>query len=242
MMKLRAILEDVAKTSHPKTLHQLRREKIAADEVQSLTVVGYGKYKGVSERTDPRPTITSKLYNPCRGELPDLASFKITLNEITPNALILPMLVDDNIIVQTKYGIAPFGSVLAVQQKLHSHYIFNVYDGVEFAHLPVMCKMDNHYNFVPSLYEIVELEGLNLKISEIYNFEEQTSLQSDSKLWHKLRKFHLTASRMHSIYVRRKNHETLVARLKSDRISEPMGSLLQSMWPCHQSMVTLASC
>jgi len=75
------------------------------------------------------------------------------------------MLVDNNIIVQTKYGVAPFGSVLAEQQKLHSHYILNVYDGVEFPHLPVMCKMDNHYNFVPSLYEIVELVGLNLKIS-----------------------------------------------------------------------------
>ena len=104
-----------------------------------------------------------------------------------------------------------------MQQKLYSHYILNVYDGVEYPYLPVMCKMDNPYNRVPSLNEIVELEGKNLKISEIYNFEEQTRLQTDSKMWHKLRKFRLTASRMHSIYVRRKNQETLVIRLKSTR-------------------------
>jgi len=70
MMKLRAIPEDVAKTSQPKTWHQPRGEKIAGDEVHSLTIVGYGKYKDVSEteRTDPRPTITSTWYNPCCGE------------------------------------------------------------------------------------------------------------------------------------------------------------------------------
>jgi len=40
-----------------------KRGKIAGDEVQLLTVVGYDKHKGVSERTDPRPTVTSTLYN-----------------------------------------------------------------------------------------------------------------------------------------------------------------------------------
>ena len=109
LVKLRAIPEDVAKPFQPKTWHQPRGEKIAGDEVKSSTVVGYGKHKGLSEteRTDPRPTITSTLYNPCRGELSDLASLKTTMNDITPNALILPILVENNIIVQTKYGVIP---------------------------------------------------------------------------------------------------------------------------------------
>jgi len=63
MMKLKAVPEDVAETSQPRTWHQPRGEKIAGDEMQLLTVVGYGKHKGVSERTDPRPSVTSTLYN-----------------------------------------------------------------------------------------------------------------------------------------------------------------------------------
>ena len=63
MMKLRAVPGDVADISARKTRHQPRGEKIAGYEVQLLTVVGYGKHKGVSERTDLRPTVTSTLYN-----------------------------------------------------------------------------------------------------------------------------------------------------------------------------------
>jgi len=63
MMKLRAVPEDVAKTSEPETWHQSRGEKIAGNEVQSLTLVGNGEPKGVSERTDLGPTVTSTLYN-----------------------------------------------------------------------------------------------------------------------------------------------------------------------------------
>jgi len=46
MLKLRAIPEDAADISQPRTWHQPRREKIAADEVQLLTVVGYANHKG----------------------------------------------------------------------------------------------------------------------------------------------------------------------------------------------------
>jgi len=64
MMKLRAVPGDVADISARKTRHQPRGEKFAGNEVHLLVaVVGYGKHKGVSERTDPRPTITSTLYN-----------------------------------------------------------------------------------------------------------------------------------------------------------------------------------
>ena len=69
MMKLGALPEDVAKTFQPETWHQLRGEKIAGDEVQLLTVVGYGKHKGVSERTDPRPTVKLKILYPLRKEV-----------------------------------------------------------------------------------------------------------------------------------------------------------------------------
>ena len=58
MMKLRAVTEYVAETPQPRTWHQPK-----GDEVQLLTVVEYGKHKGVSERTDSRPTGTSTLCN-----------------------------------------------------------------------------------------------------------------------------------------------------------------------------------
>jgi len=44
MMKLRAVPEDVAETSQPRTWHQPRGEKTAGEEVQLLTVVGYQHY------------------------------------------------------------------------------------------------------------------------------------------------------------------------------------------------------
>ena len=56
-MKPRAVPEHVAETYQKRTWHQPRGEKIAGDEVQLLTVVGYGKYKSVYERTDPRPRV-----------------------------------------------------------------------------------------------------------------------------------------------------------------------------------------
>jgi len=49
VMTLRAVPEDIADIS-AKKCHQPRREKVAGDEVQLLTVVGYGKHKGVSEK------------------------------------------------------------------------------------------------------------------------------------------------------------------------------------------------
>ena len=215
MAKLRAVQEDVAKTSQPQTWHKPRGKHIAGTEVQNLQVVGYAKNTTSRCKTD-RNTM-STLYNPIRGELPSLTNLRDGLQDASPNALVIPMLITSTNIIQTKYGVAPVGSALAIQQKLHSHYILNIYDGLTFPSLPMSNKMINNNCTVLSQKQQVELDGLILSNDEIQHFEECTRLQSDSKLWHKLREFRITASKMHSVYVRRKNQESLAARLKSTR-------------------------
>ena len=42
-------------------------------------------------------------------------------------------------------------------------------------------------------------------------------MQNDSPLWHQLRQFRLTASKLRDVYIRRADHRKLVQRLMSTR-------------------------
>ena len=61
------------------------------------------------------------------------------------------------------------------------------------------------------------MNGLQLSMTEIQRFEEQTRLQSQSALWHKVRRHRITASKIGDIFRRRKDHGTLTDRLKCTR-------------------------
>ena len=61
------------------------------------------------------------------------------------------------------------------------------------------------------------MEGIQLSMEEMKLFEEQTRLQSQSAIWHKIRSHRITASKIGGIYRRRKDHGTLADRLKSTR-------------------------
>ena len=117
--------------------------------------------------------------------------------------------------VQTKYGAFPKGSVIGIQQKLHSDFALNIYDGVDFPNLPVRNMMCDYAWVARNTYEMMSKEGIHLELDDIYQIEKKTQLQSESPLWHKIRSNRITASKIHDIYVRKVNFESLVLRLKS---------------------------
>ena len=169
MEKLRAVPEDVAKTSQPQTWHKPRGKHIAGTEVQNLHVVGYTK----TQHQDVK--LTETLYNPIRGELPSLTNLRDGLQDASPNALVIPMLITSTYIIQTKHGVAPVGSALAIQQKLHSHYILNIHDGLTFPSLPISNKIINNNCTVLSQKQQVELDGLILSNDEKFNISRSAS-------------------------------------------------------------------
>ena len=209
ILKLAAVPEDVAKTSQPCSWRQPRGPKIKGTEIQNVSVVGYNSMSSV-HGAEERRHVSSTLFNPLRGEFPQMVDLKNRLTDINIKALILPVLEQTTEAVNTKYGVFPKGSILAVQQPLHSTYHITIFDGVDFPQLPYNNTIVNNYNYALDQNKYVNFEGLSLSLEEIHNFEEQTRLQSDSPLWHKLRKHRITASKMHGIYIRQKDHESLL--------------------------------
>ena len=66
-------------------------------------------------------------------------------------------------------------------------------------------------------HEALLLEDLSLTIDQIADFEEHTRLQNECQLWYSLRENRITASKIHNVYVRQRNFETLVKQIKSTR-------------------------
>ena len=61
---MKALPEDIAKTSQPQTWHVPRKEQVRGTAVQDIEVHGYSKITPLSERV-PR-AVKSTLYNPIR--------------------------------------------------------------------------------------------------------------------------------------------------------------------------------
>jgi hypothetical protein len=215
MLGLKAVPEDVAKTSQPQTWHQPRGQKIEGAEVQTLKVLGHSTEQ-LTSNTAPKP-IKSTLYNPIRGGMPNPISLFPELEKVAPNFLVLPMLTNTpNTFTETKYGKFPHGSVLSYQQRLDSDYILNVFDDCTYPYLPVVDCMINNVNFVLSYQQFISFEGIQVNSrNEVHLFEEQTRLQSGSPLWFKLRKTRVTASHVGEIFKRKKEAGPLVERLRS---------------------------
>jgi hypothetical protein len=132
--------------------------------------------------------------------------------------LILPALKNYDVpIINTKFGKYPKGSVLSYHQPLESNCIINIYDGIAFPDLPLVNVIQNEYSFVLTESQLVKFEGLNLQLTEIKIFQEQTRLQSLTPLWFRVRRHRITASQMGEICKRRKGHDALATRLKTTR-------------------------
>ncbi|KAJ8307894.1 hypothetical protein KUTeg_014541 [Tegillarca granosa] len=216
ILGLRALPEDIAKTSQPQTWHTPRGEKIRGKVVQEIEVSSY--HNSDNEREIAPKAIKSTLYNPVRGEEVDWKSKYEKSSETSSDMLILPALQNYDVpMVNTKFGKHCKGSTLSYHQPIESDCIINIYDGIAFPELPLENFMNNNYQTVLSLSQTVNFEGLTLSLQEINKFELQTRLQSLTNLWYKIRKHRITASKEGDIYKRRKDFKTLTDRFKSTR-------------------------
>ena len=217
LLELKALPEDVAKTSLPQTWHVPRGNKISGAAVHDLEVCGYSKVED-SNTEQPRAT-RSTLYNPVRGEPINWMDHYMKLHQTAPDFLVLPAIKprSDVTMVQSKFGPVPSGSVLSYQQKLDDDFIMNVVDGVCFPDLPVHNYMNNNYNAVLHQSQQIQMEGLQISGNEIKRFEEKTRIQSQSPLWHKVQKHRVTASQIGRVYKRRKDDDSLAKQFQSKR-------------------------
>ena len=209
---------DIAKTSLPEKFRMPRGPKISGEEVQNISCHGYSKTMSLLTVSE-RQGIKSTLYNPIKGEFPNLELLGAALEDCQPTFLSIPSLKQYNTIpkVHTKFGMFPKGSALATRQKLHENFLMNIYDGIEYPNLPIENFMDSTLDVVLIRHEMLLLEDLSLNLAQSAQFESQTRLQGDSQLWHSLRENRITASKIHAVYARQRNFDTLVTQLKSTR-------------------------
>ena len=158
--------------------------------------------------------IQSTLYNPVRGDMPDVRDLADALREVEPSYLVLPSLEAQVPKVSTKFGMFPAGSAIAVQQKLHADFQINIYDSVPYPSLPLKNVMDNNFTFVLDHKETLMIEDISITEPQAIVIEEKTRLQSSTTLWHDARKNRITASKAHHVFRRQRNFETLVQQLK----------------------------
>ena len=221
---LKVIPVDVAKTSLPQLWDKPgRSSKISGQAVQDMVIIGghTQKVSGGSESyfSGERKGLKSTLYNPLRNELGSFADLRKSLSSVDDRMLILPTLdqyLSSQIpLSQTKFWMFPKELPISVQQKLHSDYLINVYDGSTFPKLPLTDVMKNDYAKVLNYNESIFFHSLCISEEEIHKFEELTRLQSATPLWSQLRGHRITASKMHDIFIRRKDPEPLVKRMKN---------------------------
>lgn len=193
------------------------RRKIHGKAVQDLQVIGYSRGKRMEAKEEPQ-VLRSTLYNPIRGKPVNWKANVQKLQKAMPNMLALTALNSMGAqTVPTEFGPAALGSVLSYQQKLSDEYVLYICDGVAYPELPVRNVMKTSLCTVLTASQAISKEGLYLTLTEIRKFEEQTRLQSHSRLWYKIRKNRITASKVGDINRRRKDFETLAMRLKSTR-------------------------
>ncbi|XP_031564919.1 uncharacterized protein LOC116300235 [Actinia tenebrosa] len=220
MLGLKAIPEDIAKTSLPQTWHKPRGQQIEPAEVQCLVVHGY---HSKTDDDSPPKSVKSTLYLPVnREEFPSTQALLESLEEEIPECQIIPGLKESCLPHQalaTRYGNFPKGSPVSYQQKLSSTYIYNIVSPYDVPDLPVRNVMKNNYNAVLTEEKLIKFEDVKLSLQTLIKFEKQTRLQSTSPLWHKLRRTRITASKIGRIYSRqRADPVKLVENLKKKTV------------------------
>ena len=220
MLDVRCVPEDVAKTSLPCTWSIPRGEQIAGKAVQSVQVMSYKQHPDESE--EPPKPIKSTLYNPIRCDIPSPILLYDPLRGALPNSMMLdfltPQVQDDQPQIATEYGDIPRGSIISYQQTISSEYLINNYADTNFPILPVNDYMINNLSIALTKDQSLLLADLLLSEDDVSRFEEQTRIQSASKLWHKLRKGRITASNVGAVVKRRKEDVTkFIGQLTSTR-------------------------
>lgn len=169
----------------------------AADNVQ---VYGYDRQ---NPQRQPRG-LKSTLYNPVRGDFPEMEDLVQQLKEVDGNLMLVHVFDrSETTMVQTKFGKFPKGSPLAVQQKMSSQFLLNIMDAEEFPKLPVRNVMEHQMMVTYDEETQDQINSIEVDLSESHDIEKMTRLQTQEPRWHAVRKDRLTASIAGDIVKRR---------------------------------------
>ncbi|XP_048738569.2 uncharacterized protein LOC125653246 [Ostrea edulis] len=218
---LKAVPPMQSKTSLPQTWHVPQRiEGLEPKPVHSLEIC----------KVNPKKQPPKKKRRVTEGVLPNIycpvktipcVQFKTTLLEqltaMKSDAQILRILSTDSSSETeslSKFGPVPKGSVLSYQQKPHISVddIINHNEQQEFPDL-LLPEQPRHYNRVLNNAEHDGFMGMHIDRPHALELEEQTRLQSVTKLWHNIRRHRLTSTMFKDICARRADHEKLAVRL-----------------------------
>ena len=216
---LNYIPDPLPSTSLPQQWHKPRGQKIAPAKVDQMQLSS-----PAAEVLKSR-AVCSTAYNPVAGrDLPTFDNLVSSLKEVSPNSQLLTLHTvsssassTSSELVSDMVNVGPFGkcvkgSVLSYQQAIDPLHI-TCHPGLDFPGLPVknvMCPSP----LVLTQHRTAELEKLLVSTEQVALFEKETQQQSDSTLWHRLRKSRLTASKIGSICKRRSDFHKLCDQLK----------------------------
>jgi hypothetical protein len=145
--------------------------------------------------------------------------FRTTLIEqltaMNSDSQILRILSDDSSSkVESKFGPVPEGSVLSYQQKPQTS-VDNIINHIEQQEFPelLLPELSCLYNAVLNNAEFDIFMGMHVDRPHALELEEQTRLQSVTKLWHDIRRHRITSTMFKDICSRKSDHEKLAVRL-----------------------------
>ncbi|XP_015779800.1 PREDICTED: uncharacterized protein LOC107357681 [Acropora digitifera] len=160
--------------------------------------------------------VSCTVYKPFEEQIASLnlpSTLSPLFEELDPKPGFLRIWPDKNEdipLVETKYGLVPRGSVLSYQQQQP-----NKRNSDNLAHpVPNFDLPDLEYQpTVLAEKELLHFNSLKVSLDQALEYEQMTRDQSMCQDWHRLRKFRLTASNFKAICSRRKDMESLSARL-----------------------------
>lgn len=223
-MGFTAVPPAISKTSLPQTWHvPQRKDGVTPQSVGSLKIT---KIKPVSDQQDvikkkkrTAECVESNLYSvycPLPIPLPHQEFQKALLKNLTScgsDAQILKSLNGDIVLVDSKYGKLPKGSVLSYQQTVDDDASDIINDRAKKEPpIPPLPEQPIDYLYVLSEAEQKYQEGIDISAHTSIELERQTVGQGDSKTWHNVRSMRITSSKFKHIVVRQKDFETLALR------------------------------
>ncbi|XP_068728761.1 uncharacterized protein [Montipora capricornis] len=227
MLGMKSVPPVISKTSRPQTWHiPNRADGVKPRPVMDVTVQKLKNPTQQSAQVKKKRKVsgvTSTVYKPFEEPLwsLDLPTILSPIFEgLNPKPGFLRVWPDDDedvLLTESNYGLVPKGSVLSYQQSLPSKKTAaatNLSLPVPDFQLPVF----THPPTVLSEKQQLHYDSLTVTMEQALEYEEQTREQSASKDWHRLRKHRLTASNFKQICSRRKDHETLSARLLNSKV------------------------
>lgn len=195
----KSIPSDVLKTSLPQTWHVPRGDKLQGSAVDNVVLCGYSP----KDPTKQPRGLRSTLYNPIKGEFPEVHDLCDAFSNIDNSILLMSVIENtEPPKLETRFGKFVKGSPLSYQQKQSSQYVLNIL-GEDFPVLPIENCMENEVAVVLNSTSTVNFQSIMVSRNESEEIEKMTRLQSSDPKWHAVRRDRITASVAGDIIKRR---------------------------------------